>query len=295
MAVYAVQGKLGTGKSKFCVWMAQQAILQGRRVAGNLDINQHLLTPSKPAGYIRIPDKPTAFDLDSVGHGNPGSYDETMNGVLILDELGTWLNSRSFQDKERAHLLDWLIHARKKGWDVYLIVQDVMMIDKQVREALVEYSCNCIRMDKVKIPFVGWIGSIAMDVAQAITGNPRTGIKWGYLPFFHLVTARVGSGTAAVVADRWTYIGKDLHACYDTRQIFRTDYEHGAYSYLPPWDLDRKTSMLLRLLATMFRPTPKPLAKPKPRALELIQKLPNPDERMILTRRWLEAASRRAQ
>jgi hypothetical protein len=292
MAVYLVQGKLGTGKSKFCVWIAKVALYYGRRVAGNLDIHPHLLQPKYPKGYVRVPDKPTAFDLDAIGHGNPDSYDETRNGVLILDELGTWLNSRSFQDKSRSHMIDWLIHARKKGWDVYLIVQDAMMIDKQVREALVEYTATCMRMDKVKIPFVGWMLN---SLGEAI--NDTLGIRrpstWGYLPFFHLVVARIGVGTQQVVAERWSYTGRDLHEAYDTRQIFRTDYEHGAFSVLPPWDYVPRLSWLSRRFAAgRALLVPRQLSKPRPlpklRALSLIAQLPDPEQRTRLARRYLE-------
>lgn len=297
MAVYAVEGKLGTGKTKFTVWMAQQASFLGRRIAGNLDINTEVLRPSNPPRYARIPDKPTAFDLDALGHGNPDSYDESMNGVLILDELGTWLNSRSFQDKGRAELLDWLIHARKKGWDVYLIVQNVVMIDKQVRDSLVEYSCNCVRMDKVKIPFIGWFIANIGEALGAILGS-NSFRKWGYLPFFHLVSARIGQGTNAVVADRWTYTGRDLHAAYDTRQIFRSDYEHGTFSKLPPWD-HKIPVPFMEKLRIRFTPKPKPLPyrpqSPKPRALQLIAAIPDPDERMRLARLYALALDRGKQ
>lgn len=301
MPVYAVQGKLGTGKSKFCVWMAKQAMFYGRRVAGNLDINVEKLSPRKPGRYVRIPDKPTAFDLDAIGHGNPDSYDESRNGVLILDELGTWLNARSFQDKNRADMLDWLIHARKKGWDVYLIVQDVVMIDKQVREALVEYSCNCIRMDKVKIPFIGWFLAQIGDALNAAFETDRFR-KWGYLPFFHLVVARIGQGANSVIADRWTYTGRDLHDAYDTRQVFRTDYEHGAFSCLPPWDYQPPVGMFARWRAAFRagqlrsganRPASRAIvgaARPVPKALKLIAQLPDPDERIRLTKRWLSVS-----
>lgn len=292
MAVYAVQGKLGTGKSKFCVWMAKQAIYDGRRVAGNLDIRPEKLNPAKPGRYQRVPDKPTAADLDALGHGNPDSYDESRNGVLILDELGTWLNARSFQDKSRAEILDWLIHARKKGWDVYLIVQNVVMIDKQVRESLIEYSCNCLRMDKVKVPFIGWFLHWLGDTLGAIIGNPKPFKKWGYLPFFHLVVARIGEGANAVVADRWTYVGKELHDAYDTRQIFRSDYEHGTFSVLPPWDYAPPKSLFARLIEHLkarkpSRPKARPPLKPKPAALQLIASLPDPAARVVLTKRYL--------
>lgn len=224
MAVYSVEGKLGTGKTKFAVWRAQLALISGRRVASNVDLYLGpLVGPRRrAASYVRLPDKPTALDLEAAGHGNPDSYDEDRNGVMILDELGTWLNSRSFQDKSRAALLDWLIHARKFGWDVYLIVQDSAMIDRQVREALIEYRAKCLRLDKVRLPLVG--GML----------NDAFGGRVGYLPRMHLVAARIGEGANAVVAERWQYRGDWLHQAYDTRQVFRADYPHGAHSVLHP-------------------------------------------------------------
>lgn len=277
MAVYAVVGKLGTGKTKFAVWVAQQALAAGRRVASNVELQLGALCgPSRrDRTYIRIPDKPTAHDLEAIGHGNPDSYDEDMNGVLILDELGTWLNARSFQDRGRAPVLDWLIHARKHGWDVYLIVQDAGMIDKQVRTALIEYEAKCLRLDKVLIPGIG----------RAL--NTLFGGRVGYLPRMHLVVSRLGEGPNAVVAERWMYRGEWLHAAYDTRQVFRADYPHGAHSqlhperYTPPVD---RVSWWRRLVGAP-RPQDRPAPKPKSRAMELLMQLPA-DQRLRVLRRW---------
>lgn len=270
MPVYSVEGKLGTGKTKFCVWRAQEAIALGKKVASNVDLESHLLNPSKPGHIVRIPDKPTAFDLLAIGHGNPDSYDEEKNGILILDELGTWLNTRNFQDPERAPLLDWLIHARKYGWDVYLIVQDAAMIDKQVREALIEYQVRCLRMDRVRVPLVGWL-----------LGSLKT--RWGYLPKFHLATARVGTGVNAVIAERWSYVGADLHACYDTRQVFRTDYQHGSFCKLPPWGYVpplKPFAAFKKRLGELINPPRRVLpVKPKSELMQLIQKL-SPERRI---------------
>lgn len=251
MAVYCVQGKLGTGKTLFCVQRAREALAEGRRVASNVE----LVLPAfglrqARTHYVRVPDKPTAWDLDALGHGNPDSYDEDRNGVLILDELGTWLNSRSFQDKGRAALIDWLIHARKHGWDVFLIVQDEQMIDKQVREALIEYSCRCMRLDKMRIPVIGSLLALA-------------GGRWGYLPKAHIVTARVGYGANSVVAQRWWFRAREFFGCYDTRQIFRSDYPHGPYSQwhvrdVRPGALARARSALLEWWRGPGRPGLKP-------------------------------------
>lgn len=263
MAVYSVEGKLGTGKTKFCVWMAQNALLAGRRVASNVDMQTHLLHPFRRTTFTRIPDKPTDFDLTAMGHGNQSTYDEDKNGLLILDELGTWLNSRSYQDKGRAGVIDWLIHARKHGWDVYLIVQDANMIDKQVREALIEYQCRCMNLGKIRIPVVGKILSMFSE-------------RWGYLPKAHTVTARTGYGASAIVADRWMFKGNDLHAAYDTRQIFTSNYEHGPHSVLAPWDWNPRPlpGQALRNLLESLKPKPKPKPKPKNDLVSLIQKLP---------------------
>lgn len=274
MPVYSVEGKLGTGKTKFCVWRAQDAIHAGRRVASNVDIAAHLLNPSKPGRIIRVPDKPTGDDLMAIGHGNPDSYDEEKNGVLILDELGTWLNSRSFQDPGRAAVLDWLIHARKYGWDVYLIVQDAAMIDRQVREALIEYQVRCMRMDRVRIPILGHLTGLFKD-------------RWAYLPKFHLATARVGTGPNAVVAERWQFVGTGLHSAYDTRQIFRSDYEHGTYSALLPWDFvpPVKQSFFQSFRKRAVQPAfaLKRAHKPKLSITSWLQRLP-PDRRIAFMR-----------
>lgn len=271
MPIYSVEGRLGTGKSLFCVWRAQLALLAGRRVASNMDLRPWLLTPNMRSSYTRLPDKPGAFDLEAIGHGNPDSYDEDRNGVLILDELATWLNARSFQDKGRAHLIDWLVHARKLGWDVYLIVQDSAMIDRQVREALIEHRCKCVRMDKVKIPIVGSLLSMVHR-------------KAGYFPRFHMVTARMGEGMNPIVSERWAFRGLDLYSAYDTRQVFVSNYEHGAHSVLAPWEWaprKRLVERLLELVGELRKPAPRPLppARPAPagaaRLVQLLRELPS--------------------
>ena len=289
MSVYSVEGKLRVGKTKFAVWMAQAALRQGLRVASNVDLFP-AITPERPRPFIRIPDKPSAEDLDAIGHGNPESYDEERNGVLILDELGTWLNARSFQDKGRAGVIDWLIHSGKLGWHIYIIVQDASLIDKQVREAIIEYSVRVMRFDKVRIPFVGnFLGAL---------GGMFGATRWGYLPRFHQATARVGYGPNAIVAEVWRYRGDDLHAAYDTRQAFSTSYPHGTHSVLPPWDYVRPLPWLerrkLAFAATRESMRYKPVApKPKLALVEKVMQLP-PHRRIEWMRRIEREAPARA-
>lgn len=276
MAIYSVEGKLGTGKTKFCVWRAQGALRDGLRVASNVDLDLGKLVPEMSgAFYSRIPDKPTADDLVAIGHGNPDSYDEEKNGVLILDELGSWLNTRTFQDKARMPVIDWLIHARKHGWHVFFICQDASMIDAQVRNALIEYSCRCRRLDKVKIPFFG-------DILGMF------GKRWAYLPRMHMVAARIGDGANVIVAERWHFRGDDLHAAYDTRQVFKetpgwfgASMLHSNYFNRPPAPLS-----LMDRLRRLFSgpPVRRPVARPPSAVMALILKLP-PEQRIAHVRR----------
>ena len=173
-----------------------------------------------------MPDKPCAADLFAIGHGNPGSYDEDKNGVLVLDELGTWLNARSFQDPERAPVLDWLIHARKYGWDVYYIMQGLGQVDKQIRESLCEYTVRLIRFDKLLVPVIGW-------VLKWMTGGL---ILWR-VPRFHMAGVRLGIDPRGMVVDRHLFRADDVHRAYDTRQVFSPHYDSGVYSMLSAWHL----------------------------------------------------------
>lgn len=274
MSDYGVYGKKGTGKSKFAVWRAQQALRAGRRVASNLDLHLDKLVPEKRTHYVRVPDRPLASDLEALGKGSDGPYDEERFGVLILDELATWLNARTFSDKDRARLIDWLVHARKLRWDVYYLVQGLEMIDKQVRGSLVEYEVRMMRMDKVRIPVIGR--------ALSLLHKPL-----GYFPKFHMACARVGVPPQQFVAERWNFFGKDLHAGYDTEQVFDAHYPHGVHSVLPPWGFNPPLPLIQRLRlqwqAMKQPPAPIPL-KPKLRLVGLLEVLP-PAERVSHVRR----------
>jgi hypothetical protein len=276
MAVYLVTGKLGTGKSKWCTRRAQLAIREGRRVASNMDFYLDKLNPrTRKARYVRIPDKPCVRDLEAIGHGNPESYDEDRNGLLILDELGSWLNSRQSLDGERKAVVDWMIHARKFGWDVLLIVQSAMMIDKQIREGIGEYTVTCYRLDKIKLPIIGGLLELIAP-------------KLGRLPRLHVAATRLalGPGTSIVV-DRDFFKGDDLHCAYDTRQAFVANPEAVAATLLspqyftPPPEKKRFWGLLGALVGAKRAPaTQRSPVRSKHPAVELLMRFP-PEVRVV--------------
>lgn len=224
MAVYIVTGKLGNGKTLVSVGRIFDKLKSGCVVATNLDIRLDRLLPisDRSARLIRVPDKPTADDLYSLGNGNP-TYDETKNGLLVLDECGTWFNSRNWQDKSRKAVNDWFLHSRKLGWDVMLIVQDVDIIDSQARASIAEHTCFCRRLDRLHIPFFGTLLKILT------LGEPVR------LPRIHVGKVVYGTSDQDPLTDRWIYRGTGLFAAYDTKQSFLEDYANGVHSMLPGW------------------------------------------------------------
>ena len=252
MAVYAITGKLGSGKGKAAIDQIRRYLREGKRVATNCDVFlEHLMPSTDKSVVIRVPDKPSAVDLYMVGSGNKfiqfdpilqygragitaiapspkllAGFDEHHNGALILDECGSWLNTRNFQDKGRAEMLEWAIHARKYGWDIFFIMQNISQVDKQLRESLLEYVVRLNRLDRMKVPLLS--PAIAFMTAGASSGS---------MPRLHIGVVRLGASPDGLVADRWYFRGDDLNNAYNTTQVFSDSYPHGTHSLLSAWHL----------------------------------------------------------
>jgi hypothetical protein len=255
MAVYAITGKLGSGKGKAAIDQIRRYLRAGKRVATNCDVFlDHLMADRDRSSVIRVPDKPSAVDLYMIGSGNrfvqfdplithdrdgmsavaPSpklltGFDESHNGALVLDECGSWLNTRNFQDKGRAELLEWAIHARKYGWDIFFIMQNISQVDKQLRDSLLEYVVRLNRLDRMKVPFV----SSALRLLTA-------GATDGSMPRMHIGVVRLGSSPDGIVADRWMFRGDDLNRAYNTTQVFSDTYPHGTHCLLSSWHLSAR-------------------------------------------------------
>lgn len=221
MSVYIVTGKLGNGKTLVTVGRIRDALLGHHRVATNLDINLKAMfgKSAKNIDLLRVPDKPTIDDLNNIGMGYVGDYDESKFGSLILDECGTWFNSRNWQDKTRREVNDWFLHARKLRWHVYIIIQDISILDAQARDAIGEMLVVCRRLDNLRVPILG-------GFIKLLTGYNLT------LPRIHRAKVTYADG---LLCDVWVYRGNDLFSCYQTDQLFLHNYSHGVYSVLTPW------------------------------------------------------------
>jgi hypothetical protein len=280
---YIVTGKKGDGKSLVCVGKIRDALLAGRAVATNLDLNLEKLLPvgTRNVRCYRLPDYPSVDDMLAIGVGSD-KLDESTYGLIVLDEMAVWMNAREWGDKRRQALLNWFVHSRKYRWHSMFIAQALDQLDKQFRSALADHQVRCRRLDKLRIPFLGAMCKAAFGF------EPRP-------PKIHTAVVRYGMEHTALVSDRWTYRGHDLYPAYNTEQVFDADYPHGIFSYLSPWHLEgfrhREPFRLSRWLLAVIRddfPKPKRLIKSKLPLVSLIAALPL-DQRMAHYKRFQAA------
>lgn len=263
--IYVITGHLGSGKTLLSVKLAMDYLTQGRRVASNMTLNlENGLPDDSRATAIKLPYIPTSEHLNTLGEGYEGPYDEDKFGLVLLDEAGTWLNSRDWNDKDRRGLFQWITHARKYGWDVALIVQDYEALDAQIRRSVTEVFVKCSRLDRVKLP---WL--------------PMR------MPKIHRAKA-LYTGPNGPLYKTWHTSGTKIHDCYNTREAVRPEYIvtpdglqeiRPMYSMLSPWHLkgrylppkrswqDKLRDQLQRLAKAMQAGLPK---KPKPPPTRLV-------------------------
>lgn len=224
MTDFAVTGKKGSGKGLYCAGLIRDVLRAGRRVATNMDIKlEAMLTITNRSTFLRLPDCPQVEDMQALGLGND-EIDDSKNGIIVLDESSKFFNNRQWGDKGRQPLLDWLIHSRKLGWDVYYVMQGLEQVDKQLRSTQIEYVINVKRTDKWPIPFI-------TPLAKLIGLTIR-------FPRMHIGVMRHGCDRDSLLVDRKWYRATEIYPAYDTRQVF-LDRSHpdaiGLHTVLSPW------------------------------------------------------------
>lgn len=221
MAIF-VEGVRGSGKSKIAVREIRTYLELGLRVATNLDIKPERLAPKAKSFITRLPDIPRSIDLELLGKAypeldpdNPDTYDEKKFGLIVIDELLTSFNSRSWNDKDRLAVVAWMVQSRKLGWRLWLLSQDVDAVDKQLRETLLQEIWHC-RSGKnlFSSPILGKILNIVI--------NPL--IKLIAPLGFHVLNVYTGKKKDRHhLAKTEFFKCYELHSAYKTSQTFTQD------------------------------------------------------------------------
>lgn len=211
MANWTLTGELGAGKSVLAVGRIRDHMLAGLPVAGNLDIYpEYFLPPDNRSTYIRLPDFPTKDDLVNLGIASDSKRENTF-GLIVLDELAIFLNSRQWQSSGRDFLISFLRLIRKRHWHTLFIAQDLESLDKQARNGIVEHKVICKRTDRMSIPVFGALMRLF-------------GME-GKLPQMHIGAVRYGKAEFSPLVETWRYWGQELYKAYNTDQHFSEDPE----------------------------------------------------------------------
>ncbi len=207
-----IEGTKGSGKTLFSIMVIKEYLLQGRKVAVNFDLNlEHFDFPKDVKIDVslvyRIPNIPRVSDLRAIGYARDiPTTDESDNGLLVLDEAAVLFDSRSWSQKGRKEVIIWLRNGRKYGWNIDYLVQDIDSLDAQIRQSFCDYLVSCSRLDRLSIPYVGWLLNLFM------LGLPKA----------HFARIYLGKSKDSTKDQTVWYKGKNLYRCYNTNEIFES-------------------------------------------------------------------------
>ncbi|HBN1812589.1 TPA: hypothetical protein L1194_004748 [Escherichia coli] len=234
-----ITGNLGQGKGIVATYFASLYYRRGLRVAANYPLNTECMSSGSDNPVTVIPAMPRIEDLELLGRGCPEN-EKTRFGALFLDECATWLNTRGFARKDRLPLIDWLIHSRKLGWDVYLIAQHEDMIDSQIIKAMGAKIIRCRRLDELRVPVITPLMELFRPGKTGIASGKR-----GIIPHYVTASTFLYDGTTHAArrpVDKVVIKAADYYNVYDTNFIFSDGMEllngrfvdmRAVYSVLP--------------------------------------------------------------
>jgi Zonular occludens toxin (Zot) len=160
-------GTPGMGKTSYATRAIGRALLEGRAVAGNVQLrddfaevvarhNFYALSSSSRRAVAR--DVRSRFfytdELEQLTRVKLKGSGEA-RGLMILDEAHNELNNREWQSSESKAFLRWLSSVRHKGWRVLIVSQHADNTDKGARR-IADREIRMVNLKQViTLPFVG--------------------------------------------------------------------------------------------------------------------------------------------
>ena len=135
-------GTPGSGKSFHATERIYYNLRFGRNVIANFPLKS---IPKQKGIFLYLPNEElTIKALVEFAKNNHKNFKESQT-LIVIDEAGIKFNARSWADKDRLNWLNFLSQHRKFGFDVVLISQADIMLDKQIRQ-FIEIEHNHRRM-----------------------------------------------------------------------------------------------------------------------------------------------------
>lgn len=222
MTVKLVTGVVGAGKGLYCDYEMQKYYREGRRVVTNYPVDTYLLDANSDQPVIVLPSHPSAEHLNALGRGCPDEEKERF-GAIFLDEIGTWLNSRTFADKGRLALINWFLHSRHLGWDVFLMVQEETMLDKQVLNALGEIIVFCRRSGRTQSIWIKLIKKLVLGKKYETTRSSQTKQTGLFRHRVIVETYHQRKSKRDKPFEKFSLFGDWFYGIHDTNHVFTDD------------------------------------------------------------------------
>ncbi len=205
-----ISGAKRGGKTKLVLLKVHKALKRGCFIATNINVDisklplKNLDTTYYDGLIVKLPDVPTAKQLNSLGLGYQGDdIDETKNGYIIFDESALIFNSYNYRDVELQERFEFLINTGKKRYHVIYIVHDLETLSSRVRRSFIEYSTTCYSIHTLLYiqdsPFKKFVPQI--HIAKKRLSSKGQTIKKGF--------ARINF-----------FSGKEVQLAYDTEQKY---------------------------------------------------------------------------
>jgi len=197
--VRLIVGKLGSGKTWYCVRKMIDALLAGDVVVSNVELDWpavQAFVGAKtviPRGNYRYID---SAEIDENPARILALLPET-GSMCVIDEIHLFLGARNYRENEAKSrtFFDFLTMARKKNVDMYLITQD----ERNADAVLVRQATHIVRVvNWLHLPMLGSVLPLPVTIAKICAPDGRT---------------KVGT--------EWIWRGRKVGNLYNTRQSFK--------------------------------------------------------------------------
>jgi len=155
-----ITGKLGGGKTLYCVGRMVEHLAKGGTIATNVDLVWQELVDLVKRRYRRIlrPEQLMRVDLAECARWHaviPWGVPE-FPVLVVLDEIHLFFNARDWKKTEELHrdMLSFLSQSRKANIDVLFIAQVAATLEKQFRDQS-EWEFYCRNLRDVHVPLLG--------------------------------------------------------------------------------------------------------------------------------------------
>lgn len=135
--IYLYTGTPGSYKSYHAVKESIWWLKHGHNVIANFPIDyKHVIHKKLKGSFEFVPSNDLTIDYllqFAVDHHSPGRKPQTL---LVIDEASIKFNAREFSRYDRLDWINFFANHRHFNYDVILVTQSDIMIDKQIRQLI---------------------------------------------------------------------------------------------------------------------------------------------------------------